>query len=260
MTEDHFSNANKFMQESCSLNAVLFIAPIDAKEGNLSFTVGLVVMAITVLERQEYGRPRYTARYWNWLRDTFPDWALNPCLEIMDDFDFFLRYGRGSWRWAGCSKQWRTFLDAVGKINKRGFRPDFTYVEVGDFKGILDKMVTVNVPIPLVVPSPFNRASMDQYVNDWYNLYKADDGLSNFRPRKSILDLQKASEIIDDDDDGEIPAPLDRTEFEGNDRVPEISNTVEYPNFEASDGTIVDDHDMNLREGDIDFTADGPMW
>ncbi|KAG4429403.1 hypothetical protein IFR05_015110 [Cadophora sp. M221] len=170
----------KFLKESLSTNSILLIARSEGNESDLQIIEGLVVLVCTMIGKEGVRLPpRSTATAMKWMARKFSAGFTEAYTELLDDFDFFSHYGRGSQYWPSASQQWKDFVDAVGETNKRRKAgPNLQYIEVKEFGYTLRKFVDEAFQMPLVVPRPFNKRMLEAHVAEWWKAKKAEGTFS----------------------------------------------------------------------------------
>ncbi|KAL5315145.1 hypothetical protein ACEPPN_017796 [Leptodophora sp. 'Broadleaf-Isolate-01'] len=180
LSNEEFLEVFNFIKESLGPDAILLVAPSDGNGSDIHIIEGLAVLVCTMLGKQGVRLPpRSTDTAIKWMGRTFSGGFSETYTELLDDFDFFSHYGWGSKYWPTASKQWKDFIDAVGKTNKRRKAgPNLEYIEVKEFGYTLRKFVGETTKMPLVVPRPFSKSALDALVDKWWQAKKIEDRLS----------------------------------------------------------------------------------
>lgn len=167
-----------FIHQGTSVNHKLVIAPTTDDAFESTVIDALVVLACVLAEYKTWpgkARKRNTITNLSHLRRKFPGWNLQPPVELLDDFDFFLQWGQGSERHCRATNQWKEFLDAIGDTNKRRKEgPNSEYIEVQDFKDILSAVPLEPTCIELNLPVPLNKRTLARTVLDWWEEQDSD--------------------------------------------------------------------------------------
>ncbi|KAH7318995.1 hypothetical protein BKA65DRAFT_556424 [Rhexocercosporidium sp. MPI-PUGE-AT-0058] len=180
LSNEEFLKLFNFMKQSLRGNSILLIAPSDGNDSDMKIIEGLVVLVCTMLDTDGVRRsPTSTASAIACIGRYFSSGFSETYTELLDDFDLFTRYGRGSEHWAVLSQQWKNFLDDVGQINKRrNVGPNMRYIKVKEFGYTLTKVPREEATMPLAVPWPFNRETVVACVDKWWKAKRAEDALT----------------------------------------------------------------------------------